>query len=312
MEKQISKIDGVLGLLPDELSQIVRMIPELERYRIQEIRLRRDKFLSSTVFDKEYFIRADGKLVNTPEQAVKVSGDNIDTVMKRALQCSVHSYAKEISDGYMTVAGGCRIGFCGTAVLSRPVNYTVETVKNISSVNIRIAREVLGCADEIMRSVFASDLKSLLIIGVPSSGKTTVLRDLCRSLGKKYRLSVIDERNEIAAVSDGRAYNDVGILTDIFTSYDKFDAIMTSVRVMSPNALVCDEIGSKEDMRALEYAVNSGVKLIATTHAPDYDSAKRRSGVSKLIKDKVFDYACVLGTGSLCGKVTRLVKITND
>ena len=312
MEKQISKIDGVLGLLPDELSQSVRSVPELERYRIQEIRLRRDKFLSCTVFDKEYFIRADGKLVNTPEQAVKVSGDNVDTTMKRALQCSVHSYAKEISDGYMTVAGGCRIGFCGTAVLSRPVNYTVETVKNISSVNIRIAREVIGCADEIMRSVFASDLKSLLVIGVPSSGKTTVLRDICRSLGKKYRLSLIDERNEIAAVSDGRAYNDVGILTDIFTSYDKFDAIMTAVRVMSPNALVCDEIGSKEDMKALEYAVNSGVKLIATTHAPDYDSAKRRSGVSKLIKDKVFDYACVLGTGSLCGKVTRLVKITND
>ena len=312
MEKQISKIDGVLGLLPDELSQSVRLVPELERYRIQEIRLRRDKFLSCTVFDKEYFVRADGKLVNTPEQAVKVSGDNIDTTMKRALQCSVHSYAKEISDGYMTIAGGCRIGFCGTAVLSRPVNYTVETVKNISSVNIRIAREVIGCADEIMRSVFASDLKSLLLIGVPSSGKTTVLRDICRSLGKKYRLSLIDERNEIAAVSNGRAYNDVGILTDIFTSYDKFDAIMTAVRVMSPNALVCDEIGSKEDMKALEYAVNSGVKLIATTHAPDYDSAKRRSGVSKLIKDKVFDYACVLGTGSLCGKVTRLVKITND
>ena len=312
MEKQISKIDGVLGLLPDELSQSVRLVPELERYRIQEIRLRRDKFLSCTVFDKEYFVRADGKLVNTPEQAVKVSGDNIDTTMKRALQCSVHSYAKEISDGYMTIAGGCRIGFCGTAVLSRPVNYTVETVKNISSVNIRIAREVIGCADEIMRSVFASDLKSLLLIGVPSSGKTTVLRDICRSLGKKYRLSLIDERNEIAAVSNGRAYNDVGILTDIFTSYDKFDAIMTAVRVMSPNALVCDEIGSKEDMKALEYAVNSGVKLIATTHAPDYDSAKRRSGVSKLIKDKVFDYACVLGTGSLCGKVTRLVRITND
>ena len=184
MEKQISKIDGVLGLLPDELSQSVRMIPELERYRIQEIRLRRDKFLSCTVFDKEYFIRADGKLVNTPEQAVKVSGDNVDTTMKRALQCSVHSYAKEISDGYMTVAGGCRIGFSGTAVLSRPVNYTVETVKNISSVNIRIAREVIGCADEIMRSVFSTDLKSLLIIGVPSSGKTTVLRDICRSLGK--------------------------------------------------------------------------------------------------------------------------------
>lgn len=312
MEKHISKIDGVLGLLPDELSQPIRLIPDLERMRIQELRLRRDKYLSATVFDKEYFIRSDGKLVSSFEQAVRVSREQIETLMKRALQCSVHSYAKEISDGYMTVAGGCRIGFCGTAIMSRTQNVSIETIKNVSSVNIRIAREVIGAADELMRSVFSDGLKSLLIIGVPSSGKTTVLRDLCRSLGKTARLSVIDERNEIAAVSEGTAYNDIGIMSDVFTSYDKYDAIMTAVKVMSPTVLICDEIGSKEDMRALEYAVNSGVRLVATTHAPDYDSAKRRSGVSKLIKDKVFDYACVLGTGSLCGKVTRLVRITND
>ena len=312
MEKHISKIDSIMQLLPSELAQPIGAIPQLERMRIQEIRLRSGKFLTATVFDKEYFVRGDGKLVSTDEQAVRVSRDNVDTVMKRALQFSVHSYSKEISAGYMTVAGGCRVGFCGTAVVSRAQSVGVETVKNVSSVNIRIAREVVGAADELMRSVFSAGLKSLLIIGVPSSGKTTVLRDLCRSLGKTNRLSVIDERNEIAAVTDGEANNDVGILSDIFTSYEKYDAIMTAVKVMSPSVLVCDEIGSKEDMRALEYAVNSGVKLIATTHAPDYDSAKRRSGISKLIKDKEFDYACVLGTGNLCGKVVRLVKIKSD
>lgn len=301
-----------MELLPGELAQPVGMIPQLERVRIQEIRLRSGKFLTATVFDKEYFIRSDGKLVSSDEQAVKVTHDNIETLMKRALQFSVHSYSKEISAGYMTVAGGCRVGFCGTAVVSRAQGVGIETVKNISSVNIRIAREVVGSADELMRSVFSAGVKSLLIIGVPSSGKTTILRDLCRSLGRTNRLSIIDERNEIAAVSDGQASNDVGTLSDVFTSYEKYDAIMTAVRVMSPAVLVCDEIGSKEDMRALEYAVNSGVRLIATTHAPDYDQAKRRSGVSKLIKDKVFDYACVLGTGSLCGKVVRLVKINNN
>lgn len=312
MEKHISKIDSVLELLPAELAQHIGAIPQLERMRIQEIRLRSDKFLTATIFDKEYFVGQGGKLVSSSEQAVRVSRDNIETLMKRALQFSVHSYSKEISAGYMTVAGGCRVGFCGTAVVSRAQNIGVETVKNISSVNIRIAREVIGSADELMRNVFAGGLRSLLIIGVPASGKTTVLRDLCRSLGKTNRLSIIDERNEIAAVSDGKANNDVGILSDVFTSYEKYDAIMTAVKVMSPTMLVCDEIGSKEDMHALEYAVNSGVKLIATTHAPDYDQAKRRSGISKLIKDKVFDYACVLGTGNLCGKVVRLVRINNN
>ena len=101
-------------------------------------------------------------------------------------------------------------------------------------------------------------------------------------------------------------------MSDVFNSYNKYDGIMTAVKVMSPMILVCDEIGSKEDMKALEYAVNSGVRLIATTHAADYDEAKRKSGISKLIKDKVFDYACVLGTGALCGKLLKLVKITDD
>ncbi len=312
MEKQISKINDVLEFLPLELSQAVRLIPEIERVRIQELRLRRGKFLTATLFGKEYFIRPDGKLVNASSEGIPVTPEHIDTLIKRAFHGSVHSYSRELARGYITISGGCRIGFCGSAVVTSATSYETESVKNISSVNIRIAREIIGCADELVRRIFSDGPKSLLIIGPPASGKTTILRDLCRSLGNTMRLSLSDERNEIAAVSNGDCQNDIGIFTDVFTSYSKFEAIMAAVRLMSPAVLVCDEIGSKEDLRALDYAVNSGVKLIATTHSPDYDDAKRRGIISKLIKDKVFDYACVLGTGALCGKVVRLIRIGND
>lgn len=314
MEKQISKIGLALGVLPAGLSQAVRTVPEIERDRISELRLRKDRFFSATLFDKEYFIRQDGKLVNSCEGGIPVTGEDIDTVIKRAFQGSMHSYARELSRGYITIGGGCRLGLCGTAVQSPDGSNETRSVKNISSINIRIAREVIGAADEIVARVFTdfqNGVKSLLIIGPPASGKTTVLRDLCRTLGKRVRLSVVDERNEIAAVTDGRAQNDVGLFSDVFTSYPKYDAVMTAVKVMSPAVLVCDEIGSKEDIRALEYALNSGVKLIATTHAGDYDEAKRRSCVSKLIKDGAFDYACVLGTRTLCGKMVKLMRLTD-
>ncbi len=312
MEKYKSKIKYALEVLPSELAEAVRAMPELEQDRVQEIRLRAGKHLTVTLFDKEYFITPEGKTKHEKENVLTVTVEHIDTIIKRAFQNSMHSFSRELARGYITISGGCRVGFCGTATLDAKNDFSTESVKNISSVNIRVAREVIGCADEIYGRVFVGEPKSLLIIGPPSSGKTTVLRDLCRKLGESSRISIIDERSELSATVLGKAQNDVGELSDVFNSYNKQDGIMTAVKVMSPEILVLDEIGSKEDLRALGFAVNSGVKLVATTHAGDYDEAKKKSGISKLIKDKVFDYACVLGKGSLCGKMTRLVKITDD
>ncbi|MGN1113713.1 MAG: ATPase, T2SS/T4P/T4SS family [Oscillospiraceae bacterium] len=304
-----TKLESIYPLLTPKILSAVRFIPEFERTQIQEIRMRIFKKLTVTMFGKEYFVSGDGRLTRNYSEGVDIIREDIDYAYQRAFRCSLHSFAREIAEGYITYDGGNRVGFCGTAILSRDAERRVENVKHISSVNIRIARECLGCGDEIYNKAFEKGAASLIIAGPPSSGKTTVLRDICRNLGQRERIALIDERNEIAAVSEGAAQNSVGMLTDIFSSYSKYDGIMTAVRVMSPQVLVCDEIGAKEDAKALEYAINSGVKLIVTAHAENFDDLRHRPVISKLMKDKVFNYGAILGTGPLCGKLTGFYKL---
>lgn len=309
MNREISKLKFSYELLTPKIKNAIISIPEPERSRIQEIRMRLEKKLTVTVFGKEYFVTESGRLMNRADDGIPIIHEDIAVTFKRAFQNSIHSFQREISRGYITADGGNRVGFCGTAVLDTSNNYKVNSIKNISSVNIRIAREVCGCSGEIFDKAFSNGPASLIIAGPPSSGKTTVLRDLCRKAGSLYRLSVIDERNELAATKDGAAQNDIGMMSDVFNSYNKYDGIMTAVKVMSPVMLICDEIGSKEDMKALEYAVNSGVKLVATCHASTVDELKKRPVISKLIKDKVFDCCALLGTGPMCGKMTAFYRL---
>ena len=308
MNTEKSKLNFIYDLLAPKIRCAVNSIPEIERMRIQEIRLRLGRKLTASVFGKEYFITEHGRLMSEETCAVEITQEDIDFTYKRALGNSLHSYQREISRGYITAEGGNRFGFCGTAVLNPSENYRIETIKNISSINIRIAREVFGSGQVIYQKAFSDGPASLIIAGPPSSGKTTVLRDICRLLGTSTRISLIDERNEISATKDGYPQNSVGAMADVFNSYNKYEGIMTAVKVMSPVMLICDEIGSKEDAKALEYAINSGVKLIATCHASSYEELKRRSVISKLIKDKAFDYGAILGTGAMCGQLQSFYK----
>lgn len=303
-----SKLNLAYDLLSPKIRCAVSAVSDIERTRIQEIRLRLARKLTATVFGKEYFITQSGRLMSDATNGIDITQEDIDFTYQRAFNHSLHSYQREISRGYITTEGGNRIGFCGTAVLNPNEDYRIETVKYISSINIRIAREVFGSGQAIFQKAFSNGPASLIIAGPPSSGKTTILRDICRLLGNSTRLSLIDERNEISATKDGFPQNSIGEMADVFNSYTKYDGIMTAVKVMSPVILVCDEIGAKEDAKALEYALNSGVKLIATCHASDYDDLKRRPVISKLIKDKAFDYAAILGTGSMCGQLQSFYK----
>lgn len=307
-----SKLSQISGYLPSRIRSAVFGVNETDRKEIREIRLRLAGKLTVTLGSSEYFLSPDGKVLSTPEKAADITSDDINYVYKLALRDSVHSFRREITRGYITVDGGCRIGFCGTAILDAANGYRIDNIKDISSVNIRIARELKGCADELYNRFFSGSPRSVLIAGPPSSGKTTILRDLVRLLGSRYTVSLIDERSEIACVSDGIPQNDVGAKTDVFSSYNRYEGIMTAVRVMSPMIIAVDEIGSREDLDALEYALHSGVKIIATCHCSALSEMRTKPIIRKLIRMRAFDAAVQLGFGADCGKLIDCCELSQS
>ncbi len=240
---------------------------------IWEIRLRVNRPIAVSAGKRIFFVEPNGQLTYNPQTAVIVSEQDIQHCFDAVCRYSVHSFQREIAQGFITVKGGHRVGFCGTPVLH---GGTVENIKNISSMNFRIARQVIGCAEKLCAECFSDGLCNILAAGRPSSGKTTLLRDMARILGKSFRVALIDERGELAAVSEGIPQNDVGINTDVFDGYGKAEGISAAVRVMSPQIIVCDEIGTAEDFSAVRQAACSGVYVAASMHAADMDDLKRK------------------------------------
>ena len=198
------------------------------------------------------------------------SPDEISECIKSFCHYSLHSFERELKEGYVTLKGGHRAGFCGSAVIK---NGELETIKNISSINIRIAREIKGCAEQLKNIVFSENFRGLLIAGKPMSGKTTVLRDLCRMIGNEHKLAVIDTRSEIAASYEGVPRNDVGIFTDVLDGYGKQEGIEIATRVLSPEYIACDELTGETEYADL--CLNSGVKIIFTAHCDAMEQAKK-------------------------------------
>lgn len=201
---------------------------------------------------------------------------------------SVHSYSNEIAEGYITLDGGHRVGICGTAVMR---DGRIETLRDVSSLNIRIARQVRGCAGELHERLFREPC-SLLLAGKPMCGKTTLLRDLTRLLGGRFKVVLIDSRNEISASVRGTPTLDIGLNTDVLCNCPKSEGIFLALRSLSPEIIICDEIG--RDYDAVEQCLFCGVKLIATAHAGSTEELERRQGLSALVP--LFDHTAVIGT----------------
>lgn len=255
---------------------------------ISEIRLRSGSPLSITLPNQYIYLTENGAYTTSADKALKVTPEDIRHTFEAVCRYSVHSCQSRINNGFVTVAGGHRAGLCGTAVYSP--SGKIENLKYINGINFRIAGEVFGAADEIVLTTMGSGLKSVLIFGAPCSGKTTILRDLCRQVGDKYPVSLVDERFEIASVSGENANNHVGANTDVFSGYTKTDGILTAIRVMSPRMIICDEIGSDDDISALRQAWICGVKIAAAMHSGSV-SELTGSSVYPLIACKAFDCA---------------------
>ncbi len=296
--KQTSCLAQALPYLPQGVRNSIQQLPQHTQDAIQEIRLRMGRPVTLTIQNNE-----EPLLTAAP---ITVNTAMMDSVFKSICEHSVHSYQQEIRRGFITIAGGNRVGISATAVMQQR---QLETLRNISGMNFRIASQIIGCGEELHHRTLAQCPGGLLICAPPNGGKTTILRDLCRICGNSSHISVIDERGEIAAMKQGSSPFVLGNQTDVFDGYPKAYGIETAVRVMSPQYLVCDEIGGAEETEAILYMLHTGVHLIATAHLADLKELSHRPQLQRLIDAGAFRYIALLGTGSNCGQILGLRRI---
>ena len=228
--------------------------------------------------------------------------EEIYACVKNFCNYSIHSCQRELSEGWLTLKGGHRAGFTGTAHIK---DGRIETIKDISSLNVRISREHKGISDDIFSKIINSrKFRGLIVCGAPLSGKTTFLRDFCRNLGSFHKTALLDERGEIAAVYKGIPQNDIGLNTDVVNCFPKKDAIEQAVRVLSPEYIVCDEVG--DDTKALMNCAGNGVKMILSVHCSDLKEASYNRTICDLIRMGTANYILFLGNKFSSGNVKGL------
>lgn len=274
---------GIRTVLKDE---------HLQFNDLQEIRLRIGKPLMIVYMNTERML---------PTEAMEkylVSKDELRETLDYISHYSLYAYESEIRQGFITIEGGHRVGMTGKVILDKD---RVKSMQYISSVNIRVAHEVIGCADRVLPYLAKNkEVCHTLIISPPRCGKTTLIRDLIRQVsnGNTYvkgcTVGVVDERSELGGCHMGIAQNDMGIRTDILDCCPKAEGMILLIRSMAPRMLAVDEIGGEEETRAIEYAMQCGCRLLASVHGTDLDEIRQKPGLNRLVEQRRFERYVVL------------------
>lgn len=223
-----------LSFLPKEVQNA---LSHLNYNFISEIRLRRGQPVIIEYKGEYKYINSCG-VSDNDKNAIKIH--EIEQIIFSATNSCIYNYTEQMKSGFITVGHGIRIGIAGEYVTQ---NGTVNTIKDITSLNIRIPHNVVGCGDFIVENLLFDGLHSTMIYSKPGLGKTTMLRDITISLSKtqKYNILVFDERNEISAINGAEGY-DLGDRVDIVRCYEKKSAIASAIRAMKPNVIITDEL----------------------------------------------------------------------
>lgn len=293
MEKQKDVLSQISAVLPDRIAYRLSILPDEIQCEIQEIRLRADKPITICCGNLSYYITDKSFTADIYNNLnyIKVSKADIFEVFTKACTYSVYNRQNEISKGFVTLSGGHRMGLSGTAVYS---NGELVNIKEISSLNIRVSREYVGCSKNLFGEL-QNNMGSMLICGKPCSGKTTLIRDIARALSTDFskKVCVIDSRNEISATYKGLPTNDLGVC-DVFSLYEKTHGIEHAIRNMSPDFIICDEIVNSEEVKAISQGINSGVNFIATVHCSSKQELLNKPLFRELLNLNAFDKAIIL------------------
>lgn len=226
-----------------------------------------------------------------------VTSEDILNILSLICENSIYSFQREIAEGFITLKGGHRVGITGSC---NTQNEKVININYINSLNFRISKQIINCSKNIINYILnlnKNTIYNTLIVSPPGCGKTSIIRDLIRQISsgikrlkfKPINVGVADERGEIAGMYKGIPQNDIGLKTDVIENTSKALAIKMLVRSMSPNVIVADEIGNKEDIDAINYAMCSGCKGIFTAHGSNFNDISSNDIINYLIHKNIFE-----------------------
>ncbi|MFI3213694.1 MAG: stage III sporulation protein AA [Eubacteriales bacterium] len=269
--------------------------------QIQEIRIRVEQPILIRGNGNERFLTKEGKLVHSyREDLAYGSKMEIEEIINFLCKESIYAFTDEIGQGFLTVAGGHRVGIVGEIICNRQGK--LETMKNFSSLNIRIAHEILGVADVILPYLYGTyGLYNTLMISPPGCGKTTLLRDTIRQIsnGNKHhrgmQVGVVDERSELGNVCGGTPQNHIGMRTDILDGCQKAQGMMLLLRSMGPEVIAVDELGGVDDIKATKVALQGGCSVLATIHGNSILELKQKEYINQMIEEKIWKRYILLG-----------------
>lgn len=338
----------------DEMEQVIRIFPQKLREELrsartgdfwaEEIRLRTGMPLLMRAEGKDWYLEngqpRKWRPLSSYDPGISCSittPEDIRDTLEYMSRYSMYAFDEELRQGFLTIPGGHRVGLAGQAVLE---GSRVKTLRNISFLNVRIARQIPGCADEVRPWLFQKgEFCSSLIISPPRCGKTTLLRDLIRQIsnGKKktaapgegwldgsriealqtgmqkdeeesgLTVGVADERSELGACCQGKPQNDLGIRTDVLDACPKAQGIMMLIRSMSPQVVAVDEIGGMEDLEALRYGKNCGCRLLATVHGCSLEDIRKKPVLGELVEEGVFSRFIILESHGRPGQIRQIL-----
>ncbi|WP_455792326.1 stage III sporulation protein AA [Clostridium butyricum] len=295
--------EDIIGILPLKIGTLLK--ERLLKEQIYEIRIKIGKPI--LVYSKY-----GENIVNyVPTK------EDMKSLIQKISNYSLYAYEEDIRQGFITIKGGHRIGIAGECVMEKG---EVKTIRNISSINIRVCSEVIGCSDKLIKYIYSQKenrIFNTIIISPPKCGKTTILRDIARNISNGMnsiglygrKVAVIDERSEIGACHFGIPQNDLGMRTDILDNCLKKEGMIMAIRSLSPEILICDEIGTKGDVEALLMAFNSGVNIITSIHGFTIEDLYKRKVFHELLDNGIIERTIVLSSRKGVGTIENIYEL---
>ena len=291
------KYKQIMNILSNDIKSVLER-EKLQFDYLQEIRLRTGYPVILLYGGKEKILH-----INATERNIRETLDYVSNY-------SLYAYENELKQGFITIEGGHRVGMAGQVLIE---NGRVKNLKYISSLNIRVSHEIVGCADNLFPYITHNNqMYHTLIISPPRCGKTTLLRDMIRQIsdGNKYvkgcTVGVVDERSELAGCYQGVSQNQMGMRTDVLDGCPKAEGMLMLIRSMSPQVIAVDEIGDPDEVQAIKYAMHCGCKMIATVHGESLEEIQRKPLLEQMMKEQCFERYIVLSNRRRVGEVAGI------